>query len=339
MRSQGPLAGNCVPVSYGTIQPVMLQPAVCNVEAPQTYRAPYLPTMPRRQMLIQRVKLPEIPKPQWPITRQYSQCIQDLSLASTTPGSNYGSCNCNRCSERKRHCSCGSCNHCQTTDRSCAAPVSVFEERSCAAPMNVFAERSCAAPECVLEQSCSAPASAYYTGGQSMVSQGSVYCESCGKVHSSETRSAETPENNFDSQVAVPPPAPLPAPPPIEDSVQKKASSGSSAQQPKTPPSSQNAAQREVPLPEVTPESTPLPEVTTPMPNAEELPIDATLPAIDPEPAPEPTVAPMPILELMSLQVPSSERNRTAFRRSVSHSVETETITVQPTAVTRKRVQ
>ena len=112
----------------------------------------------------------------------------------------------------------------------------------------------------------------------------------------------------------------------------------------------------EVPLPEVTPEATPLPEVTVPMPTAEELPMDATLPGTtlpgttlpgidpifpgnDPEFDPDPNVAPMPIIDLMSLQVPSSERSRSVVRRSFSRPVETETITVQPSAVTRKRVQ
>lgn len=340
MATSMPLVGNCAPVSYANVQPAMLQPSGCNTGAAMTYRAPSLPTMPRRQALIQRVKLPELPKPQWPITRQYSQCIQDMSsAAATSTRSNFGSCNCNRCTERRQHCSCGSCNHCQATERSCAAPMSVFQERSCAAP------------ECVFEQTCSAPASVYSHAGQSAVGQGSVYCESCGKVHHSETKSAETPEKNLDSQVAVPPPAPLPAPPPVEEPVRKKAAPNKPAQQPETLPSNQEAAPMEVPLPEVTPEATPLPEVTVPMPTAEELPMDATLPGTtlpgidpifpgnDPEFDSDQNVAPMPIIDLMSLQIPSNERSRSAVRRSFSRPVETETITVQPSAVTRKRVQ
>lgn len=272
-----------------------------------------LPTMPRRQVIRDKVKLPQIPRPKWPITKQYSQSLDDFSLATaTSTRSGSQRCNCDHCRRQRHTSSCQNCGYrseCDSCDNWSSLVCDM--ERSCAAPMSVYGECSCAAPMMM-------------STDDGVLGLAVNDCENCRATHQSGMPQSSSASGN----AYVPPPAPVMAPPAIDEPglLIHGDAEGRPIDVSDEQPEVYSAP---VPLPEVAPELTSVDAFkSSPHTNATLEKQSILQPAI------------MPIIDLMGLQVPAGRQvlaNATVSEKNTD--LEAETITLQATAITRKRVQ
>ena len=355
-------ATNCTPVNIGVpnayapavyqqvaYKPVAYQP-VAYTGRQSIQRTASLPTMPtpsRRQIFKEKIRIPRLSpgvapptvKLDWPITQKYSQCLTDYSLATASSRS-YG-CQCGSCGDCHQ---CGSCESC-AAEPSCAAP-------SCAAPLEMYEGSTCAAPQSVYSAVDFSNSSATYS------SSGQCSCQNHGErmsVDSSPMNARSSVEfSDAQENAVVPPPAPLPAPPAFDDEAaapmpKPRQTQPSANGRPVVPP--QGKLVEPPPTKVLQPESVPLPAVEM---------NEATLPTVEPmsdilqevdalkgtlfEPSAPPAAAsnsePMPIIDLMSLQMHSQHQTARTVAPAVHEaSVETETVVIPQKVIVRKRVQ